>query len=150
MEKLSYNKKFIRIFYFIQALILFSVTLFIVSKFGLNVKIEIYLFMITGLILTFIIFYFNCLDVDIFLSDKKALIVKAFYVEKEFINKGFEIKSIFVFTMFFSIYLLQFHTGESYRFKHLPIKYSLFYSYKYVDNARKIEFQFKNQISELN
>lgn len=100
--------------------------------------------LITGLILTFIIFFFNCLDVDIFLSDKKTLIIKSFYIEKEFVNKDFEIKSISVFTILFSIYLLKFNTGELYRFKHLPIKYNPLNSFIYTDNACKIEHEFKN------
>ena len=144
MKKLNFGKRFIRIFYSIQALFLLSIVLFILFKFGFNIKIEIYLMLIIGLILIFIIIFFNCLDVDVFLSDKKTLIIKSFYIEKEFVNKNFEIKSISLFTMLFSIYLLKFNTGELYIFKHLPIKYNPLYSFTYTDNARKIEHEFKN------
>jgi hypothetical protein len=62
-------------------------------------------------------------------------------------NSDFEIRSISIFTIFFSIYLLRFKSGESYRFRHLPVKYNPFYLNTYIDNARKIETEYKKMLT---
>ena len=116
--------------------------MFLLLKFGF--KIEIYLFSVTVFILSFIIFYYNTFDVDIFLSDKKSIVIKNYFMKKEFTNKNFKIGSIFIVSIIFGVYKLKFSTGESYRFRTYPIKSELFYQNKFSDNALKIENEFKN------
>ena len=102
-----------------------------------------------SIIFSCIFLYYGALDVDIFLLDNKTVVISNFASNKEFENIDFTIKSIFLISLFLSVYKIEFSSGESYRFRSLPIKFELFNSTKFGANALKIENEFKDLLLQI-
>lgn len=102
-----------------------------------------------SIIFSCIFLYYGALDVDIFLLENKTFVISNFAGNKEFENIDFTIKSIFLISLFLSVYKIEFSSGESYRFRALPIKFELFNSTKFGANALKIENEFKDLLLQI-
>ena len=128
MKKLSHNNIFVRIFYFLVAVLPVAILFYFKTTFNWEFVLKSWatvLCVFWGLLLASVGLV-NFLDWDVY-SEGKCFTFKRLLTTRRACDERFVIRPIPVLSLFLYLYFIQFENGERFMFRHLPIRRYFFF-----------------------